>query len=455
MLLNPFKERMFGDRIFSFLVFSLIGAGVTFGSPDISFAVARAPQNSTAIAQAQETPSENPSEAANQLKLGDEGDIVTELQDQLKRLGHYEGSSTGKYDEKTQEAVAKFQTSQQLEPTGIFDTATFEKLREVQRQQRYQNRPWGWKRKLVFFGGGGFILLIGMGGAIFFLLRYINKSGSEPDLQEMDELESGEEEIKLTELYPISKPTTKVEPPAKKVEALTRKVESPARKVEPIVKADELPREEESDDRDPETFPPSFLAPPSSDVPNTWHESPSPSLRKNSTLAPEVPTRDRPNLTQSLASEVPLNYPHLIKSQLDPIEEFIRQLHSPDPDKRKEAIWELAQRADSRAVQPLVSLLLESDSQQQSLILEALSQIGTRTLKPMNRALALSLQDDNAQVRKNAIRDLTRVYELIAQLSQLIYYATDDPDPEVQETAKWALGQLSHIRMLPSDRNHE
>ncbi|NEO25673.1 MAG: hypothetical protein F6K03_01930 [Kamptonema sp. SIO4C4] len=81
------------------------------------------------------------------------------------------------------------------------------------------------------------------------------------------------------------------------------------------------------------------------------------------------------------------------------------------------------------------------------MILEAISQIGSRTLKPMNRALALALQDDNPQVRKNAIRDLTRVYEIITQLSQLVYYATDDPDPEVQEIAKWALMQLNHIRM--------
>ena len=445
---------MFGDRIVSFFVFSLIGAGVTFGSADITLALARDPQNSTAIAQAQEqeTPNAEPAEAANQLKLGDEGDIVTELQNRLKQLGHYEGDPTGTYDEKTQEAVRKFQASQQLEPTGIFDTATFEKLQEVQGRQRARNRPWGWKRKLVFFGGGGFILLMGMGGAIFVLLRYINQSGYEPDLQDTDAIADNEEEIKLTELYPISKPVKKIEAPAKKIDPPTKEIEPPPKKIEPIVKADELPREEENNRYDLEAFPPSFSAP---EVPPPWHDSPSPSLTVNSTFAPEVPASDRPNLTQSLASEAPPSPPHFIKSQLDPIEEFIRQLHSPDPDKRKEAIWELAQRADSRAVQPLVSLLLESDSQQQSLILEALSQIGIRTLKPMNRALALSLQDDNAQVRKNAIRDLTRVYELIAQLSQLIYYATDDPDPEVQETAKWALGQLSHIRMLPSDRNHE
>ncbi|MEM8639993.1 MAG: peptidoglycan-binding protein [Cyanobacteria bacterium P01_G01_bin.54] len=130
----------------------------------------------------------------------------------------------------------------------------------------------------------------------------------------------------------------------------------------------------------------------------------------------------------------------------DVVEELIRELRSPRPEERRQAIWELAQKGDSRAVQPLLNLLLDSDSQQQSLVLEALSQIGVRTLKPINRALALSLQDENAQVRKNAIRDVSRIYALLSQLSQLIYYATDDTDADVQETAQWALEQLKKIR---------
>jgi HEAT repeat protein len=90
--------------------------------------------------------------------------------------------------------------------------------------------------------------------------------------------------------------------------------------------------------------------------------------------------------------------------------------------------------------------MIDSDSKQRSLILEALSQIGAKTFKPLNRALALSLQDDNAEVRKNAIRDLTRIYELVAQVTQMLCHAADDPDPEVQETARWAMSQLSRIR---------
>ncbi len=136
------------------------------------------------------------------------------------------------------------------------------------------------------------------------------------------------------------------------------------------------------------------------------------------------------------------NYP---LPQVNIVEQLINELQSFDPKKRHQAIWELGQKGDSRAVQPLVNLLIDSDSKQQSLILGTLSEIGTKTLKPMSRALAISLQNDNAEVRKNAIRDLTRIYELIIQITNLLQQAEYDPDPEVEKTAKWALEQLNRI----------
>lgn len=140
------------------------------------------------------------------------------------------------------------------------------------------------------------------------------------------------------------------------------------------------------------------------------------------------------------------------------VDELVQELRTPDPAKRQKVIWELGQRGDTRAVQPLVDLMLDSDSRQRSLILSSLSEIGTRTLKPLTRALAISLQDENAEVRKNAIRDLTRVYDMVAQISHLLTKASDDPDKEVQETARWALGQLNRIRSpgvdaLPAGKN--
>lgn len=136
-------------------------------------------------------------------------------------------------------------------------------------------------------------------------------------------------------------------------------------------------------------------------------------------------------------------------AKIDIVDELIQDLRISDPTQRHKAIWELGQRGDTRAVQPLIDLLVDSDSKQHSLILSALSEIGVRTLKPMTRALAISLQDENAEVRKNAIRDLTRMYDGVAQLSHLLHNATNDSDPDVRDTAGWALGQLNRIRSLP------
>jgi peptidoglycan hydrolase-like protein with peptidoglycan-binding domain len=132
------------------------------------------------------------------------------------------------------------------------------------------------------------------------------------------------------------------------------------------------------------------------------------------------------------------------------IDELITDLNSTDPTKRRKAIWDLGQQGDSRAIQPLVDMMIDADSQQRSLILAALSEIGTRALKPMNRALAISLQDESPDVRKNAIRDLTRVYDMMAQISQMLCHAAEDSDAEVQATARYALSQMNRIRALPS-----
>jgi hypothetical protein len=164
-------------------------------------------------------------------------------------------------------------------------------------------------------------------------------------------------------------------------------------------------------------------------------------------------TIDRPNevtnnsqITTTTASVTSLDREQSKSiAKLDVVTELVKELEHPSPTKRRKAIWELAQRADSRAMKPLVELMIEADSQERSLILEAVSQIASRTLKPMNKALAISLEDPNSQVRKNAIRDLTRVYDLMTQVSQRLSYSLDDPDNEVRETAKWALKQLNQL----------
>lgn len=133
-------------------------------------------------------------------------------------------------------------------------------------------------------------------------------------------------------------------------------------------------------------------------------------------------------------------------TQVDIIDGLVGDLRNPDPARRRKAIWELGQRGNSLAMQPLVDSMIDADSKEKSLVLAALSEIGIRSLKPMSRALAIALQDDNPEVRKNAIRDLTRVYDLVVQISQMLGHATEDEDPEVRQTATWALEQLSRIR---------
>lgn len=231
--------------------------------------------------------------------------------------------------------------------------------------------------------------------------------------------------------------------------------------------SDSAPPDSDSDDEDmpaeffspPENkppMPPTYSdRPPDPVPPTTWDANGShqPAVGVSDKLPPPPqdtpppppppPRAPSPSPTESLA--VPESPP---LAKIDNVERSIQQLSHSSPTERRKAIWTLGQQGDTRAVQPLIHLLMNSDSKQRSLILAALSEIGSRTLEPMNRALALSLQDTNPEVRKNAIRDLTRIYHLLSQTSQLLCHAAEDSDAEVQEAAKWALSQLSRIRSV-------
>ncbi|GAB4361408.1 MAG: hypothetical protein Fur0042_30930 [Cyanophyceae cyanobacterium] len=130
---------------------------------------------------------------------------------------------------------------------------------------------------------------------------------------------------------------------------------------------------------------------------------------------------------------------------------LVGDLHDRNATTRRRAIWQLGQLGDSRAIEPLLELTLDGDSKQRSLVMAALSEIGARTVKPMGRAAAMALQDDNPEVRMNAIRDLAQLCDRLADLSRVLAYATEDTDPEVKKTAQWAVKRLSAIRSL-SDR---
>jgi hypothetical protein len=197
--------------------------------------------------------------------------------------------------------------------------------------------------------------------------------------------------------------------------------------------------------------------------PIRYTPEPTPSAKATDLKATQTPTivppiEPKPISETEVASTPEVQNPEPLKSvaiahgpttrmpKVSVMDVLVHDLRSSDPAKRQKAIWELGRRGDSRAVQPLVDLLVDSDSRQRSLVLSALSEISTRTLKPMSRALAISMQDENADVRKNAIRDLTRIYDTLTNISQLLHSACEDPDPEVQETAKWAIGQINRIK---------
>ncbi|MEW5861073.1 MAG: HEAT repeat domain-containing protein [Cyanobacteriota bacterium] len=358
------------------------------------------------------------------LKVGSQGFEVAELQKSLKRLGHYNGPVDGSYGRTTAVAVSKFQTSVGLTPDGVAGSTTQERLQAAEAAKSSPaptpkpkaakpnpgaNRLW-WLLGLATASAG-----VGLG--VYFLLKWLG------NLNREEEPEFGAEE-------PLDE----------------RSYEDP---------------EDANHPRDLHTH-----SIENENGNNGYHAS---GLTFSETSNLETSNLDGRTTaqkpTEAISEAKPLA--HRLRSneakvvgettrlpKIDIVNELIKDLQGADPTKRRKAIWELAQCGDSRAIQPLVDLMIDSDSQQRGLILEALSQIGTRTLKPMNRALAISLQDENPDVRKNAIRDLTRIYDTIGQVSNLLRHAAEDRDSEVQETARWAIGQLNRLRLNPGTDNN-
>lgn len=326
------------------------------------------------------------------LKPGSQGSDVSDLQKKLKQLGYYDGVADGIYGASTEEAVSKFQKSVGLEADGIAAALTWERIEEAQAAKSPPKAAAATAKPPDKHKNLRRLLLILVttlaiaGGGVFFLLKWLH----------------------------LSKKA--VQPSSVPDEDDRTTGNSTARSVE---------TQTETLDSEHQT--------------NSHNNSP---LRVSRPNSPET------QLSAEISdATLAINQTSRL-SRINIVDELIKDLARNDPQKRRKAIWELAQRGDSRAVQPLVDLMLDSDSIQRSLILEALSQIGVKTLQPMNRALIVSLQDDNAEVRKNAIRDLTQIYDMLAQMTQILGHAAYDPDPEVQETAKWAMSQLSRIRTL-------
>ena len=62
------------------------------------------------------------------LELGSSGEDVKRLQERLTEFDFYDGEITGEFDEKTEEAVIRFQEAEGLAPDGFVGVMTLHEL---------------------------------------------------------------------------------------------------------------------------------------------------------------------------------------------------------------------------------------------------------------------------------------------------------------------------------------
>ncbi|HIK04467.1 MAG TPA: HEAT repeat domain-containing protein [Trichormus sp. M33_DOE_039] len=336
------------------------------------------------------------------LTPGSQGSNVRTLQTQLQELGYYDDQIDGKYGESTKRAVAKFQTIKGLRRLDGFADLTTQKVLQTTHATK--------KSQLAVSPVSETANLVqptttkpqsNQKELIWWLILALGSLGSLGAI------------LFLLRWYEQSKEENL--PPTTEIKAL-----NPA-------KEDRVPLALQEAER------------------TSVNQENTAQFPNSTTASASISTTVMPVETTSRITKVSI------------VDELIKDLRSNDPSKRHKAIWDLGQQGDSRAIQPLVNLLIDADSQQRSLILAALSEINIRALKPINRALAVSMQDESPKVRQNAIRDLTRVYDLMGQMSQMLTHALDDPDAEVQATARYALTQMNRMRnvstsqILPKD----
>jgi hypothetical protein len=140
-------------------------------------------------------------------------------------------------------------------------------------------------------------------------------------------------------------------------------------------------------------------------------------------------------------------------TEIDVVFELLQDLQQSDRFLRRKAIWKLAHTGDFRAIEPLVAIIPKVDSVDKTLILDAITKIAQRSWQPINKALYISLKDQNAEVKKNAIRDATVLYKSILPLTQCLSQMLGDSDREVQQTAQWALQQFQQQLSLAPVRS--
>ncbi|MDJ0772224.1 MAG: HEAT repeat domain-containing protein [Mastigocoleus sp. MO_167.B18] len=371
------------------------------------------------------------------LRPGSRGAQVKILQTQLQELGYYEGSIDGKYGGTTKSAVFKFQSARDLSADGVFGTSTKHALEKALQEKRLQSSIdssaqsshitaeeqgiFGWS--LIGIG------VLGSTGAILYIIKLFSRRDEEEVSYFYPSHSKNLTTPNTNGIQPNGIQPNIIQPNVIQPNGIQQNIIQPNGIQQNIIQQNgiQLPLYELN--TIPETV--------KEIVPPVKAYSPADETLINGQEATEVPSKTW------LSSE---QGPHLAKFNL--VDKLIKDLYSPDPQQRRKAVWDLGQEGDSRAIQPLTELMVDADSQERSLILGSLSEIGSRTLKPMNQALAISLQDESPQVRQNAIRDITRVYDMMAQISQILSHALEDENSQVRETARYALSQMNRIRSL-------
>lgn len=314
------------------------------------------------------------------------------------------------------------QTPQQAQP-AIAPAASPSPAPKAASPKNAKPKAGNWQRTVVLWGAVGVGGLGALGGLMWLLRASLNADHLDWDRAEPIDADLGEP---VGDRLVAAPPAPAIEPPA------------------PIAAPNPAPA------------PSAVTSPPPATRRFPWQSS---SARKAEPdpiapepAAPSPPAPAPPAPTTTLAATVPLPSPAALSPtrimQPSAIERAIQNLQSDHAADRRKAIWELGQRGDSRALRPLMEVLLNGDSKQRSLAIAALSAIGSRVLEPTLEAMSLALRDSNPDVRTNAIRDLSQVYEQVTRLSQMMGMAARDSDRQVQETAAWALGKLEQIRVI-------
>ncbi|MBE9043001.1 hypothetical protein IQ255_01030 [Pleurocapsales cyanobacterium LEGE 10410] len=123
--------------------------------------------------------------------------------------------------------------------------------------------------------------------------------------------------------------------------------------------------------------------------------------------------------------------------------ELIEDLQQDDLYSRRKAVNRLAQVGNSRAIEPLVEIMSGANSVDKSLILKAITQIANRSLRSINHELFTALQNEDPEIRKSSIRDLTILYEFVSPMIEQLAHMQSDTDIDVQQTAKQAMKKLN------------